>query len=406
MRRDVLVLGAGPSGTAIAAALARRGCSVTIVDPAPERPWPNRYGSWTDELDALGLKDVAARTWPRSELVLPDGRVVELPRGYASIDGARLRAALVADLALPTTTGRVVGLEPEASGTRVRLANGTEGFARVVIDATGHGSPFVSRQGPPASAWQLAWGIEYRDVETPFASDAMRFMDWRPHGNDDGDPRPSFLYAMPMGDGRWFFEETQLIGPPADLRLFEARLGTRLEHDGVRGVPDGGIERCSFPMDPPLPRLDQPVLGFGAAASLVHPATGYLLARTLRAAPAVADAVASGLSAGLHWRRVVRDGWDALWPPEVLDTARLLRFGARTLLAMDRTQIGAFYETFFSIGEDGWRAYLAGDRPAGELARVMLEVFGASTMSTKLRLARQGLGDPWPLLRGVARMWI
>ncbi|MEM6928663.1 MAG: lycopene cyclase family protein, partial [Myxococcota bacterium] len=158
--------------------------------------------------------------------------------------------------------------------------------------------------------------------------------------------------------------------------------------------------------DPPLPVLDQPVLGFGAAASMVHPATGYHLARTLRAAPVVAEALADGLAAGAPSRQVVREAWDALWPADLLDTARLLQFGARTLLAMDREQIGQFYEAFFSIDEAGWRTYLAGDRPAGELARVMLEVFGAAPMSTKLRLASQGLGDPWPLMRGVARMWI
>ncbi|MEO0601175.1 MAG: lycopene cyclase family protein [Myxococcota bacterium] len=406
MNPELLVLGSGPAGTALASALARRGRSVMLVDPAPGRPWPNRYGTWTDELTELGFTGVAARAWPRSEFVLPDGRTLDLPRGYTSIDGARLRAALTAGVDVPTLTGRVVGLDHDDHGTRARLADGTEIDAHVVVDATGHGTPFVRREGPPARAWQVAWGAEYRDVEVPFASDAMRFMDWRPHGPDDGDPQATFLYAMPMGDDRWFFEETQLIGPPMDLARLEARLTTRLARDGVTGTFDGGVERCSFPMDPPLPALDQPVLGFGAAASMVHPATGYLLARTLRAAPVVAEVLADGLAAGTPPRTVVRDAWAALWPADLLDTARLLQFGARTLLAMDREQIGEFYEAFFSIDEAGWRTYLAGDRPAGELARVMLEVFGASPMNTKLRLASQGLGDPWPLMRGVARMWI
>jgi len=405
---DVLVLGAGPAGTALASALTQRGVATTLVDPEPRRAWPNRYGAWSDELDALGLSHVAARTWPRSELVLPDGRLVELDRGYASVDGQALRAALHdrAGATIPTVEGRARDVEPGGDRTRLVLADGRTLETRLVVDATGHRSRFVQRAGPPPAAWQIAWGIEYRDVEVPYATDAMRFMDWRPPRPDDPDPTPTFLYAMPIGPGRWFFEETQLIGPLVELGQLERRLGERLSGDGVRGAPDGGVERCCFPMDPPLPVLDQPVLGFGAAASLVHPATGYLLMRTLRAAPRVADALAEGIEAARPPLTLARDAWRTLWPPELVDAARLLRFGAAALQSMDRAELGVFYEAFFSIDERSWRAYLAGDRPAGDLARVMLEVFAAAGLSTRLRLASRGLGDPWPLLRGLTRMWI
>ena len=210
---------------------------------------------------------------------------------------------------------------------------------------------------------------------------------------------------MPMGEQRWFFEETQLIGTPAmELSLLERRLAQRLAADGVRSVPAGGVERCRIPMDPALPRLEQQTLGFGASASLVHPATGYLLMRTLRAAAPVAEVLGAGLRAHKPVRDVVRDAWEVLWPASQRDAAAMFRFGARTLLAMDREGLGSFYRAFFSISENGWRAYLSGELPADELARVMLAVFGACGPSLQLRLASQGLRDPGPLLRGVRRM--
>src|SRR5215207_5293456 len=36
---DVLVVGAGPAGLAVAGACGRLGLTTAVVDPAPERPW-------------------------------------------------------------------------------------------------------------------------------------------------------------------------------------------------------------------------------------------------------------------------------------------------------------------------------------------------------------------------------
>ena len=51
-RMDVLVVGAGPAGMALAAQCARRGLRTGLVDPAPQRPWTATYGMWADELPA------------------------------------------------------------------------------------------------------------------------------------------------------------------------------------------------------------------------------------------------------------------------------------------------------------------------------------------------------------------
>ena len=48
-----------------------------------------------------------------------------------------------------------------------------------------------------------------------------------------------------------------------------------------------------------VPLRRQRHLAFGAAAGMVHPATGYLISRMLSTAPKFADAIAIGLESGM-----------------------------------------------------------------------------------------------------------
>ena len=71
-----------------------------------------------------------------------------------------------------------------------------------------------------------------------------------------------------------------------------------------------------IPVGGPLPLGDQPVTAFGAAANLVHPATGYSIARSLREAPALAAEMAVILRRDLPVQETARQVWNALWPAE------------------------------------------------------------------------------------------
>ncbi len=71
-----------------------------------------------------------------------------------------------------------------------------------------------------------------------------------------------------------------------------------------------------IPVGGPLPLGDQPVTAFGAAANLVHPATGYSIARSLREAPALAAEMAVILCKDLPVQETARQVWNALWPAE------------------------------------------------------------------------------------------
>ena len=55
-------------------------------------------------------------------------------------------------------------------------------------------------------------------------------------------------------------------------------------------------EYCLIPMGGVLPRRDQRVIGIGGTAGMVHPSTGYMVARMLGAVPQLADRVVDEVS--------------------------------------------------------------------------------------------------------------
>ena len=71
-----------------------------------------------------------------------------------------------------------------------------------------------------------------------------------------------------------------------------------------------------IPVGGPLPLGSQTATAFGAAANLVHPATGYSIARSMREAPGLARDVAAVLRRRLPVRATAAAVWDSLWPAE------------------------------------------------------------------------------------------
>ncbi len=71
-----------------------------------------------------------------------------------------------------------------------------------------------------------------------------------------------------------------------------------------------------IPVGGPLPLGTQPITAFGAAANLVHPATGYSIARSLREAPVLGEQVARIVRQGLGVEETAKGVWEALWSAE------------------------------------------------------------------------------------------
>jgi lycopene beta-cyclase len=230
---DMLVIGGGPAGRALARACALEGLDTAIVDRHPHRVWTATYGAWADELPhntPIAATSTKVRAFAREEH--------EIDRTYVVLDNARLHEL------------------PDAVTVLQRPAP-----ARHTFNATG------ARKG---RAEQTAVGtvIESDSTETTL-------MDWR-----NGD---TFLYTVPLGNNQVLVEETCLARRPG-MPLSELR--RRLDARQLPGVRE---ERVRFPLDAPRHKN-----AFGAAAGFIHPATGYSVATSLALAPRVAAAIKAG----------------------------------------------------------------------------------------------------------------
>lgn len=66
----MVIAGAGPAGVALAARVSKSGFRVCVIDPDPLSAWPNNYGVWIDEFEALGHGDCFEYTWSKANVFL------------------------------------------------------------------------------------------------------------------------------------------------------------------------------------------------------------------------------------------------------------------------------------------------------------------------------------------------
>ncbi|MEV1290704.1 lycopene cyclase family protein [Pseudonocardia sp. NPDC049635] len=413
---DVLVLGGGPAGRALAAACAGHGLRTGLADPAPQRPWRATYCAWPEELPAdLPGSAVAAR--PRARAVLPGGADRDLG-AYAVLDTAGLRRHLDSRLGGVTViAGRADAGDVRRHGDRYRVTlrpagaagaaggratAGTAGagraarhgdttvvFAALVVDATGAPSRLRPAAGPAAE--QTAYGVVVTEeaARPVVAPGEAVFMDWRSPAAEPApgwSDWPTFLYAVPYGDGTVLLEETSLARRPGlPLAELQDRLVARLAGLGVPVPDDAPVERVRFPVD--SPRAAAHPVAFGAATPLVHPATGFSVAPALQLAPAVAAVLARHLPADPG--AAASAARALLWSPSARTVHRLRRHGLQTVLDLPARLVPGFFDAFFA-GRSG-RAFLTGrDDVPGTLAG-MAGVFRAAPAPIKRRMLRSAV---------------
>ncbi len=379
---DVLVVGAGPTGLAIAAALSETGLRVAGLSAAPPtKPWQNTYGVWLDELPAPELRATLGYRW--SDVVVRAGRrTIPLQREYGLFDNRQLQHYLLECCerhGVVWQNGIAAEVEHRVSHSLVTTRDRRTFAARLVVDASGHSPALLRRPAASQVARQAAYGIVGEFSAPPVQAGQMVLMDYRADHLTPEEQRepPTFLYAMDLGDGQFFVEETSLAHVPGvPLSTLERRLRRRLDA-GVAAVRQVmHIERCLFPMNNPLPYLDQPVMGFGGAASMVHPPSGYMVGKALRYAPEVAQAIAQALGAsGSTPLSAARAGWQTLWSPARVRRRQLYLFGLASLMRCDSATIQAFFEAFFHLPRHEWTGYLSDTLSTAELARTMLRLF-------------------------------
>ena len=410
------MLGAGPAALAIAAALVEQGVIPMGLCPGdPAAPWPNTYGIWGQEVDALGLGHLLAHRWSDTCSYFgaggPQGSApIRHGRDYGLFDKARLQDHWLQRLhaaGMAWHRGRAAAIRHDSSGSTVQLADGGSLHARLVIDATGHDPVFVQRPSDGPVAGQAAYGIVGRFSAPPVEPGRFVFMDYRADhlsaAERQNEP-PTFLYAMDLGDGVFFVEETSLaLAPPVPFPLLQDRLKRRLDQRGVQVLDVQHEEFCLFPMNPALPDLQQRVVGFGGAASLVHPASGYLVGSLLRRGTDLATAIAAGLARDLPPTDLARAAWAGLWPADLRWKHAFFRFGLEKLMRFEEARLRHHFASFFALPPEDWYGFLTNTLTPPQLLAAMVRLFGRAPWDVRWGLMALAGREPALLVRLLQR---
>ena len=218
MPTDVLVVGGGPAALAIAAELAEQGLAVAVLSASDWRdPWPNTYGIWGDEVDALGLGHLLEHRWSytcsyfgsgSSDPADPANSPTRHGRDYGLFDKTRLQQFWL-ERCEAAGVQWIRGLAEElihGSGrSQVRYAPALAADvalieARLVVDASGHKAVFVQRPELGPVAGQAAYGVVGRFTAPPVQPGQFVLMDYRADHLSEAERQEPPLFSM-----RWIW---------------------------------------------------------------------------------------------------------------------------------------------------------------------------------------------------------
>ena len=399
---DLVIVGCGPAGLSAADEASKRGLRVALVDPYPLAPWMNNYGVWCDEFKALGFDDCYRAMWNKARVIIdesdPEGKILD--REYAQVDRKKLKQKLISRSVKQGVEFGTAAVESCDHGNEhystVKLDDGRTVYAKMVLDATGHSRKLVDFDREFTPGYQAAYGIMCTVEKHPFPLDTMLFMDWRdehlsPQWKRVNDKLPTFLYAMPFSETEVFLEETSLVARPGlDFDDLKLKMKERLEHLGVKVTNIHEEEYCLIPMGGVLPTFPQRTLGIGGTAGMVHPSTGFMVAKTMLCVRALVEALDVALKAGkrgdvtavLEAAEAAQTGngtfdanatsevvWNAIWSQNDLRMRTFMCFGMETLMELDINGTRQFFDTFFDLPKEVWAGFLSWRiQPAGLLA--------------------------------------
>ncbi|XP_051149504.1 lycopene epsilon cyclase, chloroplastic isoform X2 [Andrographis paniculata] len=364
---DLVVIGCGPAGLALAAESAKLGLHVGLI--GPDLPFTNNYGVWEDEFKDLGLERCIEHVWRDTIVYLDESDPIFIGRAYGRVSRYLLHEELLkrcVESGVSYISTKVERISEASSGHRVVECEGNiEIHCRLATVASGaaSGKLLEYEVGGPRVSVQTAYGVEVEVENNPYDPSLMVFMDYRDYTKHKvqslEEQYPTFLYAMPVSPTRVFFEETCLASK--DAMPFDAlknKLMARLETMGVGIVRTYEEEWSYIPVGGSLPSTEQRNLAFGAAASMVHPATGYSVVRSLSEAPKYASVIANILkqsnaksptSASRISQNISLQAWNALWPQERKRQRAFFLFGLALILQLDTEGIRTFFRSFFRL---------------------------------------------------------
>jgi len=397
---DILILGSGPAALCLASELAKQDLNIKgISTKSPNEKWENTYGIWASELEELGLESLLSHRWSNTVSFFGNGisekgnKSTEHRYDYGLINQEAFQNELLKKCkGIEWLNETAKQITEEKNISEVICFSGLKLKARLVIDASGHKSNFIKRPERKNVAQQAAYGIVGKFSSPPVEKDQFVLMDFRPDHLNKNEKlsSPSFLYAMDLGNETYFVEETSLASYPAlSQDRLKKRLFTRLENKGIKIKEIYHEENCLFPMNLPLPLKKQFVLGFGGAASMVHPASGYMIGSLLRRAPLLAKKLAIFLKEpNLSSLELATKGWEILWPYELIQRHKLYQYGLRRLMSFDESRLRSFFSNFFRLSTNEWVGFLTNTLPLPKLIYVMSKMFINSPLKVKLGMLK------------------
>lgn len=405
---DVLVVGCGPAGLALAAESAKRGLAVGLV--GRDLPFVNNYGVWVDEFQAIGLGHCIDQVWSDTILYTDSDTPISTKRPYGRVDRLMLYSELLKrcqESGVRFLEREVDAVGDDVSKSTVVCTDGTRLSSRLVVVAAGAASGrFLQYDDDTRGVGvQTAYGVEVELASPyPYSPSAMVFMDYRDlqRGSKDVEEEegefaqlPTFLYAMPSSNTRVFFEETCLAARPAmPFSILKQRLQRRLATLGVRYTVMHEEEWSYIPVGGSLPLTNQQRLGFGAAAAMVHPATGYSITRSLTEAPKYAAALAEALRANRTSAEAAAQAWSYLWSADRRRQRAFMIFGLELILQLDVPQTRDFFNAFFKLPDRLWRGFLASELSSLDLLLFAFTTFTVASNALRFQLITHLVTDP------------
>ncbi len=398
---DVLVIGTGPGGLAIASALGQENLNVAVLSANdPSEPWPYTYGIWGEEVDELGFENLLNHRWSKTVSYLGEGAKENISpknnatlhnRDYGLFDKKKLQEHWINkcnQASVQWYRGKATKLEVNEFNSIVETSSGKKIISKLIIDASGYDPVFLNVPNNGEVAVQTCYGIVAEFSRPPIEENQFVLMDYRSNHLSEREKKepPTFLYAMDMGNGKYFLEETSLgLAPPVDIKTLKSRLYSRLKNKNIEVLNIDNEENGVYlPMNLPIPDLNQPILGFGGSAGMVHPASGYLVGGLLRRAPSLAKEIALAIKEKSNSpSEIAKRGWENLWPKELRRKQALYQFGLEKLMRFKEVQLREFFISFFSLSNEQWYRFLTNTLTTNELVNAMWTMFKKAPLKVK-----------------------
>lgn len=408
LRADLVVVGAGPAGTAAAVAAARRGMAVEVFDRATfPRDKCCGDGLTTGalrRLEGLGLDPTGLASWQPVETAhvrIPDGRMASLalPTGEgiwaATLRRRDLDAAMV-DLA--RRAGAEVheglgaaGVDVHHSGwLDVTLDDGETVRAGYVVAADGMWSPLRKAAGLAEPGYRGEWHAlrQYFRGTSPAASDLWVWF--------EDDLRPGYVWSFPLpgGGANVGYGVRREAGRPAGA--MKAQWEEILARPHIAEVIGSGAEAEGPLRTWPIPaRIDRTTLS----------AAGGRLLFAGDAARAPDSMTGEGIAQALETGELAARSAAACGPAAPLRAAAAYRAAIRRGMAIDERVSRAFSKVLCSErGANAWFGLANHSaRTRYHFARWMFEDYPRAGLVTPWRWKRGMLGSPGAFQASVAR---